>query len=391
MSSLSNNNTIAQSMNGLITISSNDITSDTITADTITANTIATTNFSATNMTLQNLTTTVSANLNILTNIFGTANHGSATSFTTTNLYGTTNDYYAFNFVSTQGARRAINDVSTITLTDLFNTTSLPTDASIYRNAGLYLTDTTLAKLQINSVEKLSITTSQTDFTNTFVNNDFTSAFRVTYAGNLRLSVAQTQTDIINATVNLTTTTTNITGTTSNINSASGTVNILNTASTGTCNILTTAANTGTINLGASTSTLNINAPLLPIYNPTSLTSNTQIGYQIAITGTALLSSTTTPKSIATLITLPDGVWAINAMLVTGATTAGYVATYFSLSNATANNARRCDFTTIVATNAFFNNTTIYSLTASSTVYLWSVSSATFTTTSVAGFATRIA
>lgn len=391
MSSLSNNNTIAQSMNGLITISSNEITSDTITANTINTGTLICSTETILNSSIQNLTTTASANLNVLTNIFGTANHGSATSFTTTNLYGTTNDYYAFNFVSTQGARRAINDASTITLTDLFNTTSLPTDASIYRNAGLYLTDTTLAKLQISNLDKISITTSQTDFTNTFVNNDFTSAFRVTYSGNLRLSIAQTQTDIINTTLNMNTTTTNITGSTTNINSASGTTNILNTASTGTCNILTTAGNTGTINLGASTTTLNINAPLLPIYNPTSLTSNTQIGYQIAITGTALLSSTTTPKSIATLITLPDGVWAINAMLVTGATTAGYVATYFSLSNATANNARRNDFTTIVASNAFYNNTTIYSLTASSTIYLWSVSSATFTTTSVAGFATRIA
>ena len=93
--------------------------------------------------------------------------------------------------------------------------------------------------------------------------------------------------------------------------------NGLNTASN--VQILNGSGSTGTITLGSSTSTTNVNSILTlakPVVLGTVATVNTQLGFVVVetINATTIATSTTT-NAFTTNVTLPSGIWLINYSL----------------------------------------------------------------------------
>lgn len=165
-----------------------------------------------------------------------------------------------------------------------------------------------------------------------------------------------------------------------------GDVNMLTAASqTGSLNLLTGASNTGNFTIGR---------PITTSYVPSAITVNTQIGYQYTISGTSLSSLGTTLQKNGTLLTLPAGVWIVNATAVLGASSASTnTVLSFSTSASVADTTRNQTFYPPSGLAGLsYNMNTTYSLTASSTIYMYgNVSINTQGTTSISGYATRIA
>lgn len=192
MSSLSNTNTIAQSMNGIISISADDISANSLTTTTIIATNITATTINLINLTLQNLTTTVSSTISGLINL-GTAL-----------LACIINVYDVIIFKSTNGAKRVINYVSTINFDATTNSGASAILGSIYRNANaLTISDSNLINILYNNVTtKLSIGATTTDNTNDIINEKIATSYSVIQGGtNNKLNITSTQTDFTNATI----------------------------------------------------------------------------------------------------------------------------------------------------------------------------------------------
>jgi len=154
------------------------------------------------------------------------------------------------------------------------------------------------------------------------------------------------------------------------------------TNSTGNISIQTGTGTTGNFTLGR---------PITTAYNPSAITTVAQVGWQHVFAGSSLNSVTSTAGVIGTLITLTAGVWSVNITVAFGTTVAGYVGIWFSTSNSTYDFKKRTDNTTLVNSNSFYGLNTTYVITASTTLYVWGISSSTFTTSSIQGYITRIA
>jgi hypothetical protein len=142
------------------------------------------------------------------------------------------------------------------------------------------------------------------------------------------------------------------------------------------------------------TGTFTIGRPVTTSYLPSAITTNTQIGFQGTITGTSLVTMPTANGSIATLVTLPAGVWSINVSAQLGSNTVGtYIALTLNSSNTVTDNSRRQHFYPPGGfAGLYYNVNSIFSVSASTTFYLWGLlSSGAMSTTGVTGYYTRIA
>lgn len=410
MSSLSNTNTISQSMNGIISISADDISANSLTTTTIIATNITATTLDLIHLTLQNLTTTVSSTVS------GIINLG------TSLLACIINVYDVIIFKSTNGAQRVINYVSTINFDATTNSGASTILGSIYRNANaLTISDSNLINILYNNVTtKLSIGANNTDNTNDTINERIATSYSIVHGGlNTKLFITSTQTDVINATIienvtsnykvllnagiklNIASTQTDLNNNTINFNpttscnvvlssvnkllinsttttlsnatvnmdgdtyinssgatntnlhsavSAGGTINVFaGNNNTGILNLLTGTGNTATCNIltGTNTGFFNVGRPINVSYISSDITTNTQIGFFSNFTGTSLTNLGAADSSIATLMTLPAGNWFISLTCLVNVTTVG---NGWSLSLSTnvggADNARRQSYYT---------------------------------------------
>lgn len=134
--------------------------------------------------------------------------------------------------------------------------------------------------------------------------------------------------------------------------------------------------------MNSATPTLTINRPITVTYNPSAISSSTQIGYQISDSS----NGTSLPQNSAAFVrtpglTLPIGVWQVQIDMVyniTVATSQYTVFQYGITTNINGNQASDCipyaryrfDSTSSLSTGSYFNTASaIVSNTASTTYY----------------------
>lgn len=149
----------------------------------------------------------------------------------------------------------------------------------------------------------------------------------------------------------------------------SNTVNTnIQTSTSGTLNLKTTATG-GAINIGnTSGGTITINRPLLPAYTGTTPAS-TEIGYTVNTTNNTYVAATAAGNYEVMNVSIPNGVWLVEACLVFINATGGYRKMGLNTTSASlANNDRSAGVAT--GSNASLQVATVFSFASATTVYL---------------------
>ena len=204
----------------------------------------------------------------------------------------------------------------------------------------------------------------------------------VSNSGNCNILTGASNTGIVNISTGATST---------------GSINIGNSASTGTLNLQSHTLNIGTN--GDTTAILYLNNPLQPNYAGTRPTTigNTAIGFQGAITGTSLANPSTTAANIGQF-DLTNGVWMVEITCRFSTWQGGatdWLRMSCSTTSGTNDASRLMDLVQTQGGTVYIKYNTIFTVSGASTtiyvVFTKGLAVGTTTTTSILGYATRLA